>query len=235
MTVNFYQLNCTNSASIQLVNIGFKTQGTCRAVCFLSCLSKAIYKGLDTHTSIEELDKVVSDIQINVERKKLYALMSWIPLTKANLVSKLIKRVKNQVEQLKHNHKQIKLKELHQITERAKNNYNNWQEYFIASDKLNYLIAESKDSGFRGLKPNQFMLFYSFDDERRIVYSPMCIGNNRGRSNLVSFIVEFEPTNKSVKILGFDSKGLHEKYYQNKDGEHIKITKQELFNILINL
>ncbi len=236
MSINFYQLNCNNSDSRELVNIGFKTQGTSRAFCFLSSLSQSLMTGLlDPSTSMEQLNETVSYIQRRIEARKFYNLMSWIPFTEANFVSKLIKQVKIQIDQkesdlIKEN--SIQLLELSKV---ARKNKTDCEQYFIATA---YLVDLIKVAEKVTKKSNQVQLYYGLGENEigMIGSSPTSFMNSK-RSSLIPFKVEFEPTHQLVKIIDPPdcTDDFPTRYLTMAGDSHYNITKQDIFGTLINL
>lgn len=214
---NFYKLDVSDPNSITLTSTDI-IHGNNRAQYFLGALSKALqgrdFK-LDKNVSLDALDKAVTDIQHHVESRKFYTVMSWIPFTGANSVSKLITQVKREIAEKK--------------IDAAKNNTTNCEEYFVPSDNLIQLINISDKDIYKHLvKPNQHMLFY----EKGIIHPVNTPLANRWKSmKLVLFVVEYDPLLGVMKIMDPNPHDPSEKYYKSANGL-VNFQKQEIFDKL---
>jgi hypothetical protein len=263
MNITSYNLILNENAEINIAS-GPYTSGKGRAHQFFSKLSAQL-AGSDSVVETENLNEITSaveNVQKRLSKYYWYQVISWIPFTQANALSKLILSVRCRLD--------AKKQFLENEYREAQSNTTRPYDYFVASDRLmdvikksqemkNVLVDEVWKKGYTSgepylsqekisLKNRQALLFYSNENlsldacltkvERYLKENIACTIIDFARV----FVVEFK-SNHLVKIVKPElyAKNLIQNRYTNSRSNNPKqfqgaMNKRinEIFNYLLN-
>jgi hypothetical protein len=222
----FYNIETLENIKINQVDY---QEGKGRAKSFLSKLSQALINGLIIdNNSWDALNSSITHIQTRVESYRFYSFLSKIPFTNARSISKLIQKVKEQINVLnlakekkldEKNGEQDKVSSEEKIEEKPagatpnvdpnikiKNYFDDKKDAFAISDKLMGLLEKAyNNSENKSSSTSLFsrtVLYYALADEEkgRIGSTSTTFWESRD-DFLLPFFVEYNKEINQVRVV----------------------------------